>query len=792
MTNFFNANEHSNEKGVTPKELLEFIHDENYSNSLDYNKDGMDEIVRDKLSGNAKACEAYKNTLVDLITRLNDVEINGYRPSEMKKVDIVDQKQERISHGANIISKATSKTSKKKKKKKKKAQAQANNDDAAEESSVAASIASTSIASAPLRPEPEVDLVSMLLAMGFTEEQIHAAADACGGTDRATADDLVEWILSGGQSDNNLHDNEASTPTDGMNALNTSSSRASNFEQKQKRAAMQAKKEAEEAAKREAEAKAAAERLAAKREEQRRIRREWNNREQQRQQEEAKAKLAEEVERKRRLEIEKAKVTAQRVAKERAVNAAMMYQDPNNVTSIHGPLPTATNSNVGATPLFPGTVFQASSAHVLNTENQYYPDMHSPNLTFGQSMMQQNTRLFPQGATKYRSNSNTPHVAAKPEGHNSGSKSKKSSPINLEQNGYEFPSLVGSKPSSPNRRQRQKSKDSPTSDDSRKGSRSRGQRRSKNDSPVKEKRLEQNFTPTKIVVAKSFEGQKGPIPGAAMTNAASYQSNPLGEIRATAKAFVPTHFTPSARSSPQPPGLVNPSTMPPPGLVPPTAAPNHLLPPQSSTSGTLPPAPKQNSSVLPSGASLLPSNAIGYDVNNVTLSPSIKEPFSSSSTELLGGNTNHCMARMSSPPTNTTSSMVGLTPKPEENIPIPFGASPLKTNNELLGSKVLGNLPDTLPPSTIGSSLGILEPNPSGPSLAGPSLSGPPLSGASIWGGGSSAAPAAGNLGFSFNFGNNTGRVDSSNDNQNDESDSSNLWGTGGAMNGNMGGGSIW
>ncbi len=778
---------YSNEKGVTPKELLEFIHDENYSNSLDYSKEGMDYIVHDKLKGKPAHCESYKNTLVDLITRLNDVEINGYRPMEVKNVSEITEKKDEISYGANVISKKTSESTskaKKKKKKKKKSQQNSQNDDAAEESSVSASIASTSIASAPSKREAEVDLVSMLLAMGFTEDQIHAAADACGGTNRATADDLVEWILSGGQADGNV-DNDGHASADISNSIKESaSSRAVSSDQKQKRAAMQAKKEAEEAAKREAEAKAAAERLAAKREEQRRIRREWNNREQLRQQEEAKAKLAEEVERKRRIEIEKAKVAAQRVAKERAANAAMMYQDPSGTPSVHGSLPTSTNtSNVGATPLFPGSSLQGSSNHILNTENQYYPDMHSPNLTFGQSVMQQNSRLFPQGSQMYRSNPSTSNVATTPQG-SGGSKSKKASPINLEKNGYEFPSLGGNKVSSPHRRHKSKNKDSPNStDDNRKASRSKGQRRNKHETPTKDKRSSQTSPPVKIMSSKSFDSQSGTgqVPSITAPNPESYQSNPLGEIRATAKAFVPTHFTPSA--SPQPSsGSVNSATMPPPGLVPPSQAPSHFppQPPQNSSSGILPSAPKpQVSSVLPTGtSSLLPSSSIGYDMHNVSLSPSIKEPFVSSKTELLSSSPNN---PMSSPPPSVA--MQGLT---DEHVSIPFGASPMKTNNEMLGSQVLGGLPDDLPSSTIASSLSILEPGSSEPPL-----SGPPLSGASIWGGGSATATATSNLSaFSFNFGNNTGASDSGVDNQKRENDSGSLWGSGGAMN-NVGG-SIW
>jgi hypothetical protein len=745
----------------------------------------LQEIIDNRTSESAAERTKYKKAIETLITRINDVENNGYSPIEIK-LDPADEKNynQDIQGKSKKQSTEESKT-KKKKKKKKKSQTVT---DFAEDSSVAASISSI-----PIR-EPDIDLVSMLLAMGFTEDQIDAAADACGGTDRATADDLIEWILGGGASDNNNQSDEASGSTRENSSLNRDSSiegnasRALGIEQKQKRAEMQAKKEAEEAAKREAEVKAAAERLAAKREEQRRIRREWNNREQMRQQEEAESRLAEEVERKRRIEIERAKVAAQRAAKERAAaNAALMYQDSNATMQpmIHGNnnAPVTTNTNVGATPLFPGTststTFPGGSSQNLPTDNQYYPDMHTPNHAFGQPNMQQATsRSYPQATPTYRSTPisgiDSVNSVLTPDRSSGRTKPKKASPVNLEVNGYEFPVLGATKLSSPPRRQRSKNKDSPSSGDNRKVSRSKT-RKKKNESPSKGKPTVEPPSPiTHIVPSQNMDDQNTSV------STESYQSNPLGEIRATAKAFVPTHFTPSASPQP-PPGLVGAQTTVPPGLVP-AATTNPLLPKNlptgssllsSNTSSMLPGNSAPVSSILSNNSSsILPSTSVPFDGNT---SHGISQHYNANLTEK---HTNNNHISIGSPEPSTNSSIVGL--KAEDSVPLSFGSTPIKkSNDDLLSSNVLGGLPAS---SIVGSSLGILESNAATQSL----------SGSSIWGG--AAAPVIpSNLGgFSFNFGDNAGITNSEDDAQKKENNSSSMWGAGGVSSMNGGGGSIW
>jgi hypothetical protein len=122
-------------------------------------------------------------------------------------------------------------------------------------------------------------LVTALLGMGFANDVILAAVKACGGSSRATADDLVTWILgqcadsgdaatigvssSDGPSIGEKSSDDVNSRTDIVPKALDEESRAIDEKQRQEEAAR---------------------RLAEKREEQRRRNREWNNREQARQQ----------------------------------------------------------------------------------------------------------------------------------------------------------------------------------------------------------------------------------------------------------------------------------------------------------------------------------------------------------------------------------------------------------------------------------------------------------------------------------------------------------------------------
>ncbi|KAI2510898.1 hypothetical protein MHU86_3519 [Fragilaria crotonensis] len=111
--------------------------------------------------------------------------------------------------------------------------------------------------------------------MGFSNQQISDAARACGGTDRATADDLVMWIFAqeAGEDPPELSSSNPPPvvpPQAPADPVASESTVAADIER------LEALQKAEEA-------RLVQQRLARKREEQRRRNREWNNREQVRQ-----------------------------------------------------------------------------------------------------------------------------------------------------------------------------------------------------------------------------------------------------------------------------------------------------------------------------------------------------------------------------------------------------------------------------------------------------------------------------------------------------------------------------
>lgn len=133
-------------------------------------------------------------------------------------------------------------------------------------------------------------LVAALLGMGFEQNSILDGIKACGGTTRATADDVVAWICGGGSDTN---DNMASTENDEkaqlvekpkVSAIHKVTKTSVSYKENERRA--------EELRRKEQEERIAAEKLAAKREEQRRRNREWNSRAQARQIQETQEKIA--------------------------------------------------------------------------------------------------------------------------------------------------------------------------------------------------------------------------------------------------------------------------------------------------------------------------------------------------------------------------------------------------------------------------------------------------------------------------------------------------------------------
>ena len=155
----------------------------------------------------------FMKTLERVLRRLVDVEKNGYSPPDLHRSNSAStDNQEDNGDGPHAASSPSndreSAAAKKKKKKKKKKQAQ-------KEAAAAAAAAEAAKSSAPSAQSsisslgkvieehqaPEDPLVTALLGMGFTQDQISAAVKACGGTNRATADDLVTWILTDGSGE---------------------------------------------------------------------------------------------------------------------------------------------------------------------------------------------------------------------------------------------------------------------------------------------------------------------------------------------------------------------------------------------------------------------------------------------------------------------------------------------------------------------------------------------------------------------------------------------------------------
>ena len=133
-------------------------------------------------------------------------------------------------------------------------------------------------------------LVTALLGMGFEQNAIMDGIKACGGTSRATADDVVAWIFGGGSDTN-----ETTVRADIDEKLPTLEKPKAAVPPKVTQSTSSYKgidKHAEELRRKEQEERIVAEKLAAKREEQRRRNREWNNRAQARQIQETQEKIA--------------------------------------------------------------------------------------------------------------------------------------------------------------------------------------------------------------------------------------------------------------------------------------------------------------------------------------------------------------------------------------------------------------------------------------------------------------------------------------------------------------------
>jgi hypothetical protein len=249
--------------------------------------------------GNHKERRVFLKTLERVRYRLADVEKNGYSPPDplLERANSFAESEESSSISQQLQEeeavpedRAESTAARKRKKKKKKKQAQKEAVVAApevEKSNTAGVAQGQSSMDPEIKQEEEDPLVTALMNMGFLKDQISAAVKACGGTNRATADDLVTWIL--GQD----ADGFEGTVGEANNDEPAETQQFEEFEVNEstvvKTMVVDDDKMVEEAARQQEEA---ALKLAAQREEKRRRNREWNNREQARQQEKVKAKIA--------------------------------------------------------------------------------------------------------------------------------------------------------------------------------------------------------------------------------------------------------------------------------------------------------------------------------------------------------------------------------------------------------------------------------------------------------------------------------------------------------------------
>lgn len=298
-------------------------------------------IVKSRIE-NASSTDkaAYEKRLRALMARLLYVEEHGYSPQventdEGCHPDLAPPKQKNDQiDNHNILSAATSSNSQPSKKKKKKQLSRANTKTPPPEAIATSTSANSISTSSAIEDEDLTDPVAVaLLGMGFTDDQIKSAARALGGFERATADDMVVWILGegdtaeSGKAPDTAHENQAAAQSKAPKkvvprAIVGQKSLASH---------------AEEVARKRQEELAAAKRAAEKREEQRRIRREWNEREQARQMQEKNAKIAEAMT--RRQQVENAKLIPE---------TSILPMAPGSEVGVGAPPSTVYGAPVGA------------------------------------------------------------------------------------------------------------------------------------------------------------------------------------------------------------------------------------------------------------------------------------------------------------------------------------------------------------------------------------------------------------------------------------------------------------
>merc|ERR1712238_643297 len=556
-------------EGVTPCELASIIRAGACSSNLVCHGDALREVIDNNFNCGKEELDIFLDVQDLLVKRLSDIEQRGYSTPEQPEPLTETEETLSIKSKESIRKLISSEDMvKKKKKKKKKGQ------------NVETKVKSDTphVICAPTNVQEEEDpLISALLGMGFSSEQVNTAVDACGGTSRATADDLVMWILENegnGSGDTVPNRDRKHSQSTEVHVKDESSSIVSTADVSREKsseeillhhqwAATQVQKEAAEAA---------------KREEQRRINREWNNREQQHQKEEAQLKLSDEVERRRRADIERSKAEAQRVAKEHTFpqHIPIPHVLSNPTTARQATLSSPKADCIECPPSFPTTSFPSGNEKIVETGKQYQttaPGINEIPQTFEQhidsripsyhgqvNMSVPSTHNLPPYITNEIQSYTDAECATKPQGTfisqgsvtgsrnlaatekpNCGGKfgSKNTAMMaSLEVNGFDFPEL-GKAQENISRSGRSKNSNQ-TTDGSLSPRTSKGKQKNieqKTPSKSKLKGTQNILTPC-FNTAASLPSQLAPDPE-------SYDSNPLGEIRATAREFVPTHFTPA-------------------------------------------------------------------------------------------------------------------------------------------------------------------------------------------------------------------------------------------------------
>jgi hypothetical protein len=276
--------------GLTPRELVQCVQSGKYEEVIETHGLALQEVTNAFFSHHQERRVFIKN-LDRVHHRLSNVEKNGYTPLKDKADGTIDSDLQTEEAALNRPEASSSRNKKKKKKKKKQNGKETESSAATSNGANEKKYFSAQSNSIELKEEKD-PLVTALLGMGFGEEQIAAAVKACGGTHRATADDLVTWILSQGENEKSFIEPQNTPETAEKSKQEKDETVQTPKEQPLDSNEHEHRQRQEEAARQKEET---ARRLAAKREEARRRNREWNNREQARQEKEAKAKTAQKL-----------------------------------------------------------------------------------------------------------------------------------------------------------------------------------------------------------------------------------------------------------------------------------------------------------------------------------------------------------------------------------------------------------------------------------------------------------------------------------------------------------------